>query len=330
MDASVESVIHSRAQRRAMRRDLQRYIRVVRSFDFSGVAENSPVEITEGYVVSDKETDEVFVCFELLCVAARPLRSLTIRLHLYDRQNVPYEKLTFRYSAADGTLGLRSGLGKKWSCRRAEPVLIRPGEAFGRASYIRLPARYFKRLTLELVSVVYAGGTEEALGIVVSGGAQRLSETDIYTRRAFENKNVFRAAEEQFPSLYVPEAGEHSWLCCCGQKNLTSDAVCTRCSRERDWVLANLNGQSLAQEREKEIAEEAGTLRKNAYRQNRFLETEEEREQKAEAFEKAVAAIAERERQAEKRKWRILVYVLALVGLAALFAFIARLYDVFG
>lgn len=113
MDASVESVIHSRAQRRAMRRDLQRYIRVVRSFDFSGVAENSPVEITEGYVVSDKETDEVFVCFELLCVAARPLRSLTIRLHLYDRQNVPYEKLTFRYSAADGTLGLRSGLGKK-------------------------------------------------------------------------------------------------------------------------------------------------------------------------------------------------------------------------
>lgn len=110
MDASVESVIHSRAQRRAMRRDLQRYIRVVRSFDFSGVAENSPVEITEGYVVSDKETDEVFVCFELLCVAARPLRSLTIRLHLYDRQNVPYEKLTFRYSAADGTLGLRSGL----------------------------------------------------------------------------------------------------------------------------------------------------------------------------------------------------------------------------
>ena len=127
MDASVESVIHSRAQRRAMRRDLQRYIRVVRSFDFSGVAENSPVEITEGYVVSDKETDEVFVCFELLCVAARPLRSLTIRLHLYDRQNVPYEKLTFRYSAADGTLGLRSGLGKKWSCRRAEPVLIRPG-----------------------------------------------------------------------------------------------------------------------------------------------------------------------------------------------------------
>ena len=51
---------------------------------------------------------------------------------------------------------------------------------------------------------------------------------------------------------------------------------------------------------------------------------------KAEAFEKAVAAIAERERQAEKRKWRILVYVLVLVGLAALFAFIARLYDVFG
>ena len=89
-----------------------------------------------------------------------------------------------------------------------------------------------------------------------------------------------------------------------------------------------MNGQSLAQEREKEIAEEAGTLRKNAYRQNRFLETEEEREQKAEAFEKAVAAIAERERQAEKRKWRILVYVLVLVGLAALFAFIARLYDV--
>lgn len=113
MDASVESVTHSRAQRRAMRRDLQRYIRVVRSFDFSGVAENSPVEITEGYVVSDRETDEVFVCFELLCVSKRPLRSLTIRLHLYDRQNVPYERLTFRYAAADGTLGLRSGIGRR-------------------------------------------------------------------------------------------------------------------------------------------------------------------------------------------------------------------------
>ena len=330
MDASVESVTHSRAQRRAMRRDLQRYIRVVRSFDFSGVAENSPVEITEGYVVSDRETDEVFVCFELLCVSKRPLRSLTIRLHLYDRQNVPYERLTFRYAAADGTLGLRSGIGRRRAGRRVEPVLIHPGETFGRASYIRLPARYFKRLTLELVSAVYADGVEEALGFILSGGAKRLSEADIYTQRAFVSKNVFRAAEEAFPSVYVPESGGNSWLCCCGQKNLASDAVCTRCSRERDWVLTNLNEQSLASEREKEIAEESGVLRRSAYRQNRYLETDAEREQKAEAFEKAVAAVAERERLAEKRKWRILLCVLGLLGFAALLTFLLRLYDVYG
>lgn len=115
--------------------------------------------------------------------------------------------------------------------------MIHPGETFGRASYIRLPARYFKRLTLELVSAVYADGVEEALGFILSGGAKRLSEADIYTQRAFVSKNVFRAAEEAFPSVYVPESGGNSWLCCCGQKNLASDAVCTRCSRERDWVL---------------------------------------------------------------------------------------------
>ena len=46
--------------------------------------------------------------------------------------------------------------------------------------------------------------------------------------------------------------------------------------------------------------------------------TDAEREQKAEAFEKAVAAVAERERLAEKRKWRILLCVLGLLGFAAL------------
>ncbi|MFR5864628.1 MAG: hypothetical protein ACLUFV_05420 [Acutalibacteraceae bacterium] len=243
MDASV--VTHSHAQRRAMRRDLQRYIRVVQSFDFSGVAENGPVEITE-LCRQRQETDEVRL-LELL-VSKRPLQSLTIRLHLYDRQNVPMKATSA--AAADGTLGLRSGIGRRRAGRRVEPVLIHPGETFGRASYIRLPARYFKRLTLELVSAVYADGVEETLGCILSGGAKRLSEADIYTQRAFVSKNVFRAAEEAFPSVYVPESGGNSWLCCCGQKNLASEAVCTRCSRERDWVLTNLNEQSLASERE--------------------------------------------------------------------------------
>lgn len=278
MDASVESVTHSRAQRRAMRRDLQRYIRVVRSFDFSGVAENSPVEITEGYVVSDRETDEVFVCFELLCVSKRPLRSLTIRLHLYDRQNVPYERLTFRYAAADGTLGLRSGIGRRRAGRRVEPVLIHPGETFGRASYIRLPRALFQTAHAGAGLGRLCRRRRGGARLHSLGGAKRLSEADIYTQRAFVSKNVFRAAEEAFPSVYVPESGGNSWLCCCGQKNLASDAVCTRCSRERDWVLTNLNEQSLASEREKEIAEESGVLRRSAYRQNRYLETDAERE----------------------------------------------------
>ena len=58
--------------------------------------------------------------------------------------------------------------------------------------------------------------------------------------------------------------------------------------------------------------------------------TDAEREQKAEAFEKAVAAVAERERMAEKRKWRILFCILGLIGFAALMTFLLRLYDVFG
>ena len=71
-------------------------------------------------------------------------------------------------------------------------------------------------------------------------------------------------------------------------------------------------------------------LRRSSYRQNRYLETDAEREQKAEAFEKAVAAVAERERMAEKRKWRILFCILGLIGFAALMTFLLRLYDVFG
>ena len=83
------AVKYTRSQRKRLSRDRQRYIRVVESFDFSGIIQNSPVEITEGYIVSDRDSDEVFACFEFMSVSEKPIKALDVKVLLYSGQNVP-------------------------------------------------------------------------------------------------------------------------------------------------------------------------------------------------------------------------------------------------
>lgn len=322
------AVKYTRSQRKRLSRDRQRYIRVVESFDFSGIIQNSPVEITEGYIVSDRDSDEVFACFEFMSVSEKPIKALDVKVLLYSGQNVPYEKLDFRYCAADASWGIRvrEGENRPPALRINEPECVVAGECFGRASYIRIPERYFERISLRIVSARYSDGTTDDLDITVKNRARRLSECDRYTKYAFSNLNVFRAAEEKYPSVYLPESGESSWLCCCGHKNLISYSECERCHREKEWVLNSLAGESLERERRTVQNEEEAVLRKAAYRQDKYLSTSEEREKKAEEFEKAVAAIAEKERNASRMKWKLASGFLLLALIIFLMVFIANLY----
>lgn len=91
-------------------------------------------------------------------------------------------------------------------------------------------------------------------------------------------------------------------------------------------MLNSLAGESLERERRTVQNEEEAVLRKAAYRQDKYLSTSEEREKKAEEFEKAVAAIAEKERNASRMKWKLASGFLLLALIIFLMVFIANLY----
>ena len=93
-----EAVPYTPKQRKEMRKNLLRTFRVVEYFDFSGVLPDSPVQVNEGYIISDLETHELFASFAFQNTSGKQIMSLDIRLLLYQNANVPYEKKSFTYS----------------------------------------------------------------------------------------------------------------------------------------------------------------------------------------------------------------------------------------
>ena len=102
-----EAVPYTTKQRKEMRKNLLRTFRVVEYFDFSGVLPDSPVQVNEGYIISDLETHELFASFAFQNTSGKQIMSLDIRLLLYQNANVPYEKKSFTYSYDNMTFGER-------------------------------------------------------------------------------------------------------------------------------------------------------------------------------------------------------------------------------
>lgn len=313
LNSDFDSDIYLKQLKKQQKRDRQRIFRVIEYLDYSAVFECSPVEITDGYIISDVDNYDIFASFVFRNVCPKGILSLDIMLLCYKNQNIPYLKIPFTYSLKSYTLGIRRKGGTKIKEKIAEkqPV-VEPSESFGEAVYIPIPESYFTRVKLVITAVTYDDGSHEELELVAGKSIKKFHELDDSLKFAYRKLNLFTAAEEVFPIQVVPQEGEMAWLCCCGHKNPKSAERCEICQRERDWVLENLAVEKL-DERAKKIAEEEQHLfkpDKTKYRQDKYLQTEEEIRRKKEAYELAMKRIAERERRKEKLKMQILPRVL--------------------
>ena len=325
-----------------VRKDLLRRMRVVETLDTAAVFEDSPVEIKEGYAVSDRETGELFLVLTFKSLSQRPIRALDIRLLLYGdrkpatsyRKDVPYRKDDFRYSWETATLGVRTLDGrvrKEKVCKREKAIIH--DEEFGYGVFLPLPDAFFSRLQIELVRVTYADGGCEQLGVVSDPfdrrlRATRFDEMDGNLRASYAYMNIFDREEEAHPIRVLPQEGKNVWLCCCGQKNPAADRHCGSCGRDKDWQLENLSEQKLLQvrrelddDRTKHVLHDT-----SAYSQTRYLETQEEKDRKEKQAKNAKWELYVRQVTEEnKRGWRTLKRIVGLLLLVAAIWGIARL-----
>lgn len=309
-------------------RDRMRPLRVVEYLDHSAVFEKSPVEIKEGYIISDRDTGEIFLTLNFRSVSEKTITALDVRIILYkERIILPDAKIDFRYSWEEATLGERelNGIPRRpRECKKDKTIVL--GEEFGEGIFIPLPENYFKKMQIELVSVTYFDGSKEELNLIAGSRAVRFIELDGDLRDAYRSMNIFWEAEKAHPIRVLPQAGDSVWLCCCGRKNPSSSTLCDTCGRDKDWQFENLSVERLEATLAKE--NEGGRILNDtsAYKQNKYMETQEEQARKVELCNRALERLAFQEKQRERRQVMLLPKILLWVGVFALIYFLCELF----
>lgn len=325
----------NRADKRRIKNDIARPLRVIENLDFSRIYENVPVEVIEGYTVADSDTYECFAVFKIQNTGDKDIKALDVRLLLYEGMaNIPTRRIDFTYKAERNFFGRRympsdknkkSLLEKMGIKEETVPPYIRKGECFGEGMLISLPKSYCRKLEFEIRTVHYTDGTSAVINVISGKKYTFFKELDDDMHYAYSKINVFARAEENHPIKIIPQTTDRVWLCCCGRKNLTDDAVCANCGREKDWQLKNITENSLENELKK-IRDSADPvfvhLHKTTAGKQLTIESEEERKKKAEAFERSLQKVAEQERIKEHKKRMIIPKILLWFAAVYLLIFI--------
>lgn len=315
--------------RRQQRLDRQRIFRVVEYLDYSAVFEKCPVEITDGYTISDVDNYDIFASFVFRNVSKKRIRALDIQLICHQKQNFSALKIPFTYSNEQYSFGTRRMNGVRIRDKKllADPD-ISTGESFGETVYIPIPENFVLKFELEIVGVKYIDGTYEQLGLIAGKSITRFTTLGDEEKYLYNKMNIFTAAEELFPTTVLPQKGENAWLCCCGHKNINDNDKCERCLRERDWQFENIDEEKL-EASVKEIAEAEKVLfrhDKTNYPQDKYLETEEEIRKKVKAYEIAMKNVAELERKKESmKKWIIPRIILCIAVIYLIYFVLAKI-----
>ncbi len=309
--------------RKRQKIDRERALRVVKYIDYPFVLDDSPVELEEGYIVSDKDTYDVFASFIFKNVGARPIKALSIRLACYQNQNIPYEYVNFTYSPDDLTYGIISVKGKDLKLRDSNKrKCINQSENFGSCVYVPLPESYFKRLEVYITEIEYSNGEKEVLNLRVAGDSKRYSELDNISKLAYSRVNIYVSAEEQFPTKVIPQFAKKVWLCCCGTKNPIDLCQCEKCGREKDWQEKSVSASALEKTKQKFVSDPTERVfhDKSNYVQNKYLESDADVQKKIEQYEKAMENVAREEQRRERNKMMILpkliIWGISVYGLA--------------
>ncbi len=296
--------------------DRMRSLRVVKYLEYPFILPDSPVELDEGYIVSDMETYDVFASFIFKNVSERPIRKLNIRLSCYLNQNIPYTNIDFTYSHEDLTFGIISKDGNDLKLRQSnERVTVERSETFGSCVYIPLPESYFTKLEVILLSVEYAGGQVVELNTLVAGNSKRYSDLDNISKIVYTRVNIYKAAEEKYPTKVIPQFGNTVWLCCCGNKNPASSDKCELCGREKEWQEKSVTSQVLEETKKKMVGDRQERVLhdKSRFKQNKFLESDEENERKIKQYEQAMKNIAYEEQRKQRNQMMLIPKILIAV-----------------
>lgn len=329
-----EGVKLTRQEKQRMRLDAERPIRVIENLDFSRLYEGVPIEVIEGYTITDSDTSECFAVFKIQNTGEKDIKALDVRLLLYEgTANIPTKRLDFTYTAANNRWGRRCYSEEKQPSFLQRlgikdivlPANIRHGESFGEGVYIPVPKSYCRKLEFEIRTIYFADGTDMTVNVVSGKKYTFFRELDEDMRYAYRKMNVFARAEEAHPIKLIPQSTDKVWLCCCGRKNLVKDAVCSECGREKEWQLKNITEQSL----EKELNDIRASGDPEFIHRHRVqagkqlvIESEEERKKKAEAFERTLEKLAEQERIKRHNQKMILPKILLWVGVIYLLIFV--------
>ncbi len=305
--------------------DRQRALRVGKYIDCPFVLSDSPVEMEEGYIVSDRDTCEVFASFIFKNLSALPIKRLKIRLLCYLYQNIPYHNIDFTYSQEELTFGIISKNGVEMKLREGNKrTSINQSESFGSCVFIPIPESYFTKLEVMLMEVEYSNGTVEPLNVLVAGENKRYYELDDISKRLYTRSNIYISAEDKYPTRVMPQQGKKVWLCCCGNKNPNNTDVCELCGREKEWQVNSMTAEHIKEAKKRLEADPSAIAYhdKTRYSQNKYLENDAEVQKKIEQYNTAMQNIAEEERRKHKRQMMLIPKILAAVAIIYLLTFV--------
>ena len=314
---------------RRLREDWLRPMRLVEVLDTGAVFANSPVEVEKEYVVSDRETGDLFLILTFRSVSRRPIAALDICLQFYEeKRSLPFRSDHFRYTWE--TAVLNKGLRAK---RRRKEQAIVYGESFGQGVCLPLPEDYCHRIRIELMGVTYSDGAYEALKLLVGGRVKRFEEMDSGLLASYAQVNIYGLREGTHPTRVLPQEGKNAWLCCCGHKNPAETDLCEACKREKGWQMETLSEEHLRQVRREMDAEEDTLLRAgkkrvlhdtSAFSRRRYYDSEEDRDRKAEQFKRAKWQLYVAQELKAARLLRRVFISLFLLGLLVGFIYLLR------
>ncbi len=314
------------------RTDRERTLRVVKYIDYPFVLSDCPVELEEGYIVSDRITCDVFASFVFKNVSESLIRSLDIRLACYQNQNIPYLNIDFTYSQEELTFGIISKNGTDMKLKEAnQRSYVAKSESFGSCVFIPIPESYFTKMDIIIRSVEFANGEKNVLNKVVAGDSSRYNDLDDISKIVYSRVNIYQAAEERFPTVVIPQFNDKVWLCCCGNKNPNSCEECEKCGREKKWQQENISRSQFEITREKLVNDprEVTLHDKSKFKQNKMLENSAEVQKKIEQYEEAIKNVAREEKIRERQRLMLVPKIAIALLIVALIAFAIRLFSIF-
>lgn len=308
--------------------DRQRSLRVVEYLEFSGILDGSPVEIEEGYIISDRNCCDIFASFVFKNVCEKPLKSLSIRLECYQNANIPYLNIDFTYChdlLTFGSIAIRKEHFKLRDSNSRETVL--KGESFGSAVYIPIPESYFKRMNVRILSAEFEDGEVKKIDMIAGGKATHITELDDLSKIVYTRLNVYQGTEEFYPTVVVPCESSTVWLCCCGNKNPVDAEICEHCRREKSIVIGQLSSDNIKETLSKMVADPTERVLhdKSEFFKNMTIGREKDEQKKIEEYEKVMKNIADMEKARERRQMMILPKILIYVGTLLFIVYLLQL-----